>query len=167
MNWMFENNINTDLITPGRYNITTDAKELAKVTFIEYRPEFSKQVKKGDFVVAGNNFGCGSSRETAVTALKHCGVSAVIAQSFARIFYRNAMNQGLLALVADTSKIMESDKLELDFERKVINNISQNTRIPFEMPNTLLRLHQADGIINYIKQHGLNSIGELFTGEDK
>ena len=79
MNWIFDNNINTDLITPGRYNITTDPQELAKITFIEHRPEFAKNVAKGDFIIAGNNFGCGSSRETAVTALKTCGIKAIIA----------------------------------------------------------------------------------------
>ena len=100
MNWIFGNNINTDLITPGRYNITTDAQELAKIVFIEYRPEFVKTVKKGDLIIAGNNFGCGSSRETAVTALKACGIKTIIAKSFARIFYRNCIDQGLLAIIA-------------------------------------------------------------------
>ena len=99
--WKFGNSINTDLITPGRYNITTERKELAKVAFIEHRPEFAKQVKPGDMIVAGRNFGCGSSRETAVTALKECGIEAIIAPSFARIFYRNAINQGLLLVVSD------------------------------------------------------------------
>src|SRR3989344_5715453 len=86
MNWLFEDNINTDLITPGRFNITTDPLKLASIAFIEYRPEFHKKVKKGDFIVAGENFGCGSSRETAAIALKYCRLKAVLAKSFARIF---------------------------------------------------------------------------------
>ena len=81
MNWKFGDNINTDLITPGRYNITTDPEELARVCFIEYRPEFRQRVQSGDFVVAGHNFGCGSSRETAAVALKHSNLRAVIAKS--------------------------------------------------------------------------------------
>src|SRR3989344_2029312 len=103
MNWIFGNNINTDLITPGRFNITTNPQELARVAFIEHRPEFAKQVKSGDFVIAGHNFGCGSSRETAVTALKYSKIKAVVAQSFARIFYRNALNQGLLVSATNTN----------------------------------------------------------------
>ncbi|MEM2138502.1 MAG: 3-isopropylmalate dehydratase, partial [Candidatus Anstonellaceae archaeon] len=99
--WKFGNAINTDLITPGRYNLTVDKKELAKIAFIEHRPEFAKSVQPGDIIVAGRNFGCGSSRETAVTALKECGVAAIISPSFARIFYRNAINQGLVLIVAD------------------------------------------------------------------
>lgn len=165
MNWIFKNNINTDLITPGRYNITTDPKALAQIAFIEHCPEFAKKVKPGDFIVAGNNFGCGSSRETAVTALKHSGIQAVLAKSFARIFYRNALNQGLLVLIADTSKIKASDELELDFENHIAHNKTKGTEIPFEMPETLYRLYKADGIINYIKKNGLDAIEELFTGE--
>ena len=165
MNWIFENNINTDLITPGRYNITTDPKALAKIAFIEHLPEFSKKVKEGDFIIAGNNFGCGSSRETAVTALKHSGIQAVIAQSFARIFYRNALNQGLLVLIADTNNIDKNDEIKLDYKNRIIHNKTKNIQIEFEMPDTLYRLYKADGIINYIKNNGLDAIEELFTGE--
>ena len=106
MNWKFGDNINTDLITPGRYNITTDPNELAKVCFIEYRPEFHQKVQANDFVVAGHNFGCGSSRETAAVALKHSYITAVVAKSFARIFFRNAINLGLLCIIAETDSIV-------------------------------------------------------------
>jgi len=109
MNWKFGDNINTDLITPGRYNITTDPMELAQIAFIEYRPEFKTKVKSGDFILAGENFGCGSSRETAVIALKYCGIKAIFAKSFARIFYRNCMNIGFLVVTLDTDNIGEKD----------------------------------------------------------
>src|SRR3989338_1114920 len=111
MNWIFGDNINTDLITPGRYNITTDPVEMAKIAFIEYRPEFAKKVRQDDFLIAGSNFGCGSSRETAAIALKYCGLKAIIAKSFARIFYRNCLNQGFLAICADISGIKAKDVL--------------------------------------------------------
>ena len=128
MNWIFENNINTDLITPGRFNITTDANELAKIAFIEHLPEFAKKVQKGDFIVAGNNFGCGSSRETAVTALRACGIKAIVAKSFARIFYRNCINQGLLAIIADTENIKSNDKLKIDIKKQLVINISKKRK---------------------------------------
>ncbi|PIP63356.1 3-isopropylmalate dehydratase [Candidatus Roizmanbacteria bacterium CG_4_9_14_3_um_filter_33_18] len=147
MNWIFGNNINTDLITPGRYNITTDAKELAKIAFIEHRPNFAKTVKKDDFIIAGNNFGCGSSRETAVTALKACGIKAIIAKSFARIFYRNCINQGLLAIVGETKNIGPNDKIKID-----IKNV----------PPLMTKLYETGGIIPYLKKNGLDSLKKLF-----
>jgi 3-isopropylmalate/(R)-2-methylmalate dehydratase small subunit len=162
MNWLFEDNVNTDLITPGRYNITTDPDELAKITFIEHCPEFAKKVKKGDFVVGGSNFGCGSSRETAAIALRACNIEAVIAKSFARIFYRNCMNQGLLAIIVDTSDIDEKDKLKLDVANQKIINTTQKKEIPAEIPEIMIRLHQYGGIVPYLQKNGLDSIGELF-----
>src|SRR6516165_5844776 len=122
MNWKFGDNINTDLITPGRYNITTDPKELAKACFIEYRPEVSQNVRPGDFVVAGENFGCGSSRETAAVALKYSGIQAVLAKSYARIFFRNSINLGLLCVIANTDSIDEADQLELDVTAQKLTN---------------------------------------------
>ncbi|VVA44168.1 3-isopropylmalate dehydratase small subunit 2 [Candidatus Roizmanbacteria bacterium] len=162
MNWIFRNNINTDLITPGRYNITTDAMELAKITFIEHRPEFSKTVKNGDFIIAGNNFGCGSSRETAVTALKACGIKAVIAKSFARIFYRNCIDQGLLAIIAPTDNISENDKLRIDIEKQLVMNISKKKEIKAVIPPLMIKLFESAGIIPYLKKNGLGSLKKLF-----
>lgn len=163
MNWLFGDNINTDLITPGRYNITTDPAQLAKIAFIEHRPEFAQQVKSGDFIVAGKNFGCGSSRETAVTALSFSGIRAVVAQSFARIFYRNCMNQGLLAVIADTRGIRETDALQLDFAAGELMNVTRNRRLKATMPPLMLKLHQEGGIIAYIQKHGLSAIDGLFS----
>ncbi len=161
MNWIFPDNINTDLITPGRYNQTTDPKELAKICFIEYRPEFAKQVKPGDFVVAGRNFGCGSSRETAVTSLKHTGIEAIVAKSFARIFYRNCMNQGLLLVIGDTDGITPEDELELDIDRQKLVVKTQGREIDVLLPRMMLKLRDEGGIVEYLKRHGLGALEEL------
>jgi 3-isopropylmalate/(R)-2-methylmalate dehydratase small subunit len=161
MNWIFGDNINTDLITPGRYNITTDPKELAKACFIEYRPEFREQVKAGDFVVAGENFGCGSSRETAPVSLKYSNVRAVIAKSYARIFFRNAINLGLLCVIANTDGIDETDELELDVESQVLKNRTKGEETKVQIPSMMLRLYQEGGIIPYLKKHGLAALKDL------
>lgn len=162
MNWIFSNNINTDLITPGRFNITTDPQELAKITFIEHRPEFAKNVAKGDFIIAGNNFGCGSSRETAVTALKTCGIKAIIAKSFARIFYRNCIDQGLLAIVAPINKIGIDDELIINIQKQLIVNLSKKIEISAIIPPLMIKLHREGGIITYLKKYGLDSLPKLF-----
>jgi 3-isopropylmalate/(R)-2-methylmalate dehydratase small subunit len=161
MNWKFGDNINTDLITPGRYNITTDPKELAKACFVEYRPAFHENVKPGDFVIAGENFGCGSSRETAPVALKHSNIRAVVAKSYARIFFRNSINLGLLCVMADTSSIDEPDELELDVEAQVLRNKTKARQIEVQIPSMMLRLYQEGGIIPYLKKHGLSALGDL------
>jgi 3-isopropylmalate/(R)-2-methylmalate dehydratase small subunit len=161
VNWIFGDNINTDLVTPGRYNITTDPKELAKIAFIEHRPEFAKNVKPGDFVIAGDNFGCGSSRETAVMALHALGLRAVVAKSFARIFYRNSLNLGLLLVQADTSGIEESDELVLDVEGKALLNKTKGTRVPAVIPEMMLMLHKEGGIIPFLQRKGLDALQEL------
>ncbi len=161
MNWKFGDNINTDLITPGRYNITTDPKELAKACFIEYRPEFREKVQPGDFVVAGENFGCGSSRETAPIALKHSGVKAIIAKSYARIFFRNAINLGLLCVIADTDSIDEIDDLELNIASQVLKDKTKGREINVQIPSMMLRLYQEGGIINYLKKNGLKALADL------
>lgn len=162
MNWTFGNNINTDLITPGRYNITTDANELAKIVFIEHRPDFAKTVKTGDYIVAGNNFGCGSSRETAVTALKACGIKAIIAKSFARIFYRNCIDQGMLAIIADTQHIDIKDELKININQQLVFNVTQRKEIKIILPSLMIKLHEVGGIIPYLKQNGLKSLKMLF-----
>ena len=161
MNWKFGDNINTDLITPGRYNITTDPKELAKACFIEYRPEFRQKVRPGDFVVAGENFGCGSSRETAVVALKHSGIEAVVAKSYARIFFRNSINLGLLCVIAETDTIDETDQLELEIDARKLNNRTKGRAIKAEIPDMMLRLYREGGIIEYLKRNGLSALGNL------
>lgn len=163
MNWIFADNINTDLITPGRYNITTDPQEMARIAFIEYRPEFAKQVKIGDFLIAGNNFGCGSSRETAAIALKYCGLKAIFARSFARIFYRNCLNLGLLAIVAETDMIKAKDELILDIKKKLLKNTTKQIRQHLDIPEFVLTLYEVGGIIPFIKKNGIASLSQLET----
>ncbi len=162
--WKFGNSINTDLITPGRYNITTDRKELAKIAFIEHRPEFAANVKSGDIIVAGRNFGCGSSRETAVTALKECGIAAIIAPSFARIFYRNAINNGLLLIVADekfTSGTAESHQIEI--RPKELINITTGARAPAGVSAMLLKLKEYGGILEFLKKHRIEELEKILN----
>ncbi len=161
MNWKFGDDINTDLITPGRYNITTDPHELAKIAFVEYRPEFAKKVKKGDFIVGGENFGCGSSRETAVTALKYCGIATILAKSYARIFYRNCLNLGLLAINVDTDSIAENDVLHLDIKNRLLINKTKKTSRKIVIPPMMIKLYNEGGIIAYLKKNGLNSLSHL------
>jgi 3-isopropylmalate/(R)-2-methylmalate dehydratase small subunit len=161
MNWKFGDNINTDLITPGRYNITTDPNELAKACFVEYRPEFSRNVEPGDFVLAGDNFGCGSSRETAAIALKHSGIRAVVAKSYARIFFRNAINLGLLCVIANTDAIGETDHLELDIQSQTLRNKTKGQEVSVQIPGMMLRLYHEGGIINYLKKNGLAALADL------
>jgi len=161
MNWKFGDNINTDLITPGRYNITTDPKELAKACFVEYRPQFREKVQPGDFVLAGENFGCGSSRETAPVALKASEIRAVVAKSYARIFFRNAINLGLLCVIADTDSIEEKDELELVVELQVLMNKTKKREIRVQIPSMMLRLYEEGGIISYLKKHGLGALADL------
>ncbi|HLD59827.1 MAG TPA: 3-isopropylmalate dehydratase [Candidatus Bilamarchaeaceae archaeon] len=159
--WKFEDNINTDFITPGRFNLTTNAKELAKIAFIEHRPEFSKEVKEGDIIVAGKNFGCGSSRETAVVALKACGVKAIFAESFARIFYRNAINQGLPLVVLETGNIDETDVVEVDFNNNIFRNLTKNFDLKFNFNNIMKKMVEDGGIINFLQKNGLEAITKL------
>lgn len=161
MNWLFGDNINTDLITPGRYNITTDPAEMARIAFIEYLPEFAKRVKPGDYIIAGSNFGCGSSRETAAIALKHCGLRAIIAKSFARIFYRNCLNQGLLAVIANTDGIGESDRLLIDSKKRLLTNKTKKATQTIEIPEFVLLLEEMGGIIPYLKRYGMKGLNRL------
>jgi len=161
MNWFFKNNINTDLITPGRYNITTDPYELAKIVFIEHKPEFAGKVKKGDVIIAGANFGCGSSRETAVTALKACGIQYIIAKSFARIFYRNCINAGLYAITADTDLINNKDNIVIDTKKKTIINKTKNILIPADISPLMAKIHEYGGIIPLLKKKGLKQFKKI------
>jgi len=154
--WKFGNNISTDEITPGRYmGLRSNLPELAKHTLEDARKEFPISVKQGDFVVAEKNFGMGSSREHAPLVIKMCGVTAVLAQSFARIFYRNAINIGLPAIVCDTSKINEGDELELRLSDGVIEDLTGKTKITFPpMSSTMNAILTEGGLIAYVEKHG-------------
>ncbi len=151
--WKFGNDIDTDIIVPGRYLIYTDEERLSAHCMEGLDPDFNNKCKKGDFIVAGTNFGCGSSREHAPIALKGSGVSAVIAESFARIFYRNATNVGIPLLEAPgISKIIEDgEKIEIDMENATIK--SQNGEILTfkKLPPFMLEILEQGGLIEYLK----------------
>jgi 3-isopropylmalate/(R)-2-methylmalate dehydratase small subunit len=154
--WKFGDNVNTDLITPGRYTVTTDRTKLGKIVFIEHRPEFVAKVEAGDVIVAGENFGCGSSREHAPVAIKAAGVSAVIAKSFARIFFRNAVNIGLPVLVCeDTDKVDDQDLIEVNFETGEIRDRTKNTVLQAKpLPEFARRIVDKGGLVNFLKSEG-------------
>lgn len=150
------NDINTDYIISGRYKFKIqDPNELAKHVMEDLDPDFYKKLEKGDFIVAGRNFGCGSSREQAPMAIKYANVSAVIAKSFARIFYRNCYNLGLPAIEADTDGIDEGDELELDLNAGVIKNKTKNKEIKITpLPPTMQILLKDGGLVEHFKKHG-------------
>jgi 3-isopropylmalate/(R)-2-methylmalate dehydratase small subunit len=151
----FGDDLNTDYIIAGRYKFKTlDMDELACHVMEDLDPDFCNRLEKGDFVVAGRNFGCGSSREQAPLALKHAGVAAVIADSFARIYFRNSINNGLPALVCDTSEIEDGDDLELDLEKGVVTNLSRGQEIGCDpMPKVMLDILKEGGLVEYMKNH--------------
>ena len=155
--WMLGDNVNTDIIIPGRYNVTTDRTQLARYCLCEVLPEFAQQVRVGDVVMAGHNFGCGSSREHAPAALQACGVQVIIARSFARIFYRNAVNIGLPVLVCEEVVAASADgqDMELDLATGVIHNRTTGQTFQAEPLNPFVaRIVAAGGIIEYIRQEG-------------
>lgn len=151
-----QHNINTDYIISGRYKFSIrDPKELAKYVFNDIDPEFHKKVKPGDFLIAGENFGCGSSREQAPLALKALGLRAVVAGSFARIFFRNAYNVGLLLLECNTNHIDDGDMLELDLDRMIIKNLSKGLNVEIKpLPPLMKRIIEDGGVIEHLKKHG-------------
>ncbi len=149
----FGDNINTDDIIAAKYLISTDAGELGSHCMETIRPDFSRVVKTGDIIVAGKNFGCGSSREHAPVAIRGCGINAVIARSFAAIFFRNAINIGLPFLECeDIDKIGAKDRLEIDINSGIIKNLSQK-EIYKTQPFTgfLQEIILCGGLMNYIK----------------
>ncbi len=154
--WKFGDDISTDHITPGRYyHLRSNMPELAKHIMEDADPDFPKKFKPGDFIVAGNNFGMGSSREHAPLALKIAGVSAVIAKSFARIFYRNAINVGLPLLIADTELIEDGDELEVELGKGKIVDLSKGVAIEAKpLPEVMLRILNEGGLVNYVKKYG-------------
>lgn len=148
----YKDNVNTDEIIPARYLNTADPEELAKHCMEDIDKEFVKKAVTGDIIVAGSNFGCGSSREHAPISIKAAGVSCVVAQSFARIFFRNCINIGLPIIeIKDTSKIKNGDELEIDLASGKIKNITGKqtyTSAPF--PEFLLKIVNSGGLMNYV-----------------
>ena len=152
--WKFGDHIDTDLIIPARFLNTSDERELSKGCFADLRPEFSKSVNKGDIIVAGTNFGCGSSREHAPVAIKACGISVVIAKGFARIFFRNAFNIGLPLLECEelVDQIKDGDKLKVDLLKGEIIDL-QTGRVYYAkpIPDFMMEIIKAGGLVNYVK----------------
>lgn len=159
----FGDNISTDHIAPGRlFHLRSDLNEFAKHVLEDADPDFASAMKKGDFVVAGNNFGLGSSREHAPQIIKIAGVQAVIAKSFARIFYRNAINIGLLAIECDTDLIDAGDELELDVKNGLIKNLTKNEDIVITpLPEVMIKMLEDGGLVEHIKKHGDFNLGEV------
>jgi 3-isopropylmalate/(R)-2-methylmalate dehydratase small subunit len=158
--WKFEDDINTDVITPGRYTVTTDRKRLGEIAFIEYRPEFAKEVKEGDVIVAGNNFGCGSSREHSPVAIKAAGISAVIAKSFARIFFRNSINIGLpLFVCEDVDKIDDGNDVEVNTKTGEICDKTKGIVLKAKpLPEFMQRIVEKGGLVNFLRSGGYDNL---------
>jgi 3-isopropylmalate/(R)-2-methylmalate dehydratase small subunit len=149
-------NINTDLIISGRYKFSiTDIKELTKHFMEDMDPEFSKKVIPGESImVAGKNFGMGSSREQAPLVIKEAGIVAILAKTFARIFYRNGFNIGLPLMEVDTDKISENDALELDLNKGIIKNHTKNTEFKIRpLPKFMQEFLKEGGVVNYYKKY--------------
>ncbi|MHB0977293.1 MAG: 3-isopropylmalate dehydratase small subunit [Candidatus Aquicultorales bacterium] len=154
--WKFGDDISTDHIAPGRlFHLRTNLPELAKHVLEDADSEFASKVRPGDFVVAGRNFGLGSSREHAPRIIKLAGVGAVLAQSFARIFYRNAINIGLPVLTCDTSQIDAGDELEVDISKGEVRNVTKGVAIKATaLPDVMIKILNDGGIVEHFKKHG-------------
>lgn len=154
--WRYGDNIDTDVIIPARYLNTFDPKELASHCMVDIDETFAKEVKPGDIMVGGKNFGCGSSREHAPVAIKASGVPVIIAASFARIFYRNGINVGLplLEIGSDVEKIHKGDRLSVDLSTGTIRNLTTGDvfKAP-PLPGFIQDIAQAGGLINYVKEY--------------
>ena len=163
--WKFGDNISTDHIIPGRfYHLRSDLDELTKHVFEDIAPDFYKKVHKGDIIVGGQNFGLGSSREHAPLIIRLAGIDAVVASSFARIFYRNAINVGLAAIICDVQGIDEGDTLELRVEEGVLSDVNKGMQKTFNPLSPMMRdILGEGGLVPYIKKHGELKVG----GQDR
>ena len=154
----FADNVDTDVILPGKYMVLTDPMELAKHAMEGLDPTFIKKARDGAVIVAGKNFGCGSSREHAPLALKYAGVKCVLAESFARIFYRNAINIGLPVLECHgvLSKVDEGDELVVNLRKGIIKNQSKNLTLhATQLPDFILEILSNGGLIEHIRKERL------------
>jgi 3-isopropylmalate/(R)-2-methylmalate dehydratase small subunit len=151
----FGDDISTDHIIPGRFaHLRSNLPELAKHVMEDADPTFATRVRPGDFIVAGNNFGLGSSREHAPLVIKMAGVSAVLAKSVARIFFRNAINLGLPVLICDTDGISDGDELDVNLKAGIIRNISKGNDLTFMgLPEVMLDILIEGGLLPYIQKY--------------
>ena len=152
----FGSSISTDQIIPGRFAyLRSNLPELTKHAMEDADPTFVTRVKEGDFIVAGSNFGLGSSREHAPLVIKMAGVRAILAKSVARIFFRNAINLGLPVLLCDTDSIDDGDKLEIDLQAGTIRDVTNNSRLTFsKIPEIMLHILNEGGLLPYLEKYG-------------
>jgi 3-isopropylmalate/(R)-2-methylmalate dehydratase small subunit len=150
---VFGDDIDTDVLAPGKY-MKLGVEDIARHCLEAVDPAFSRNVKPGDFLVAGRNFGAGSSREQAPAALKHLGIAALIAESFAGLFYRNSLNLGLPALVCrEAKRIRDGDELKIDFEKSRILNLKSGDALPFEpIPSHLMEMVHDGGLLPHLEK---------------
>ena len=153
--WKFGSNVSTDSIAPGRLiSLRANPAEYAKHVLEDARPDFVKGVKADDFIVADRNFGCGSSREIAPLIIKLSGVGAVLSKSFGRIFYRNAINNGILIIECDTNRIDEGDELFVDVKNRVIRKVNDpDFSMPFTLSDKEIKIVSEGGLLNYIEKY--------------
>lgn len=152
---VYGDNIDTDRIIPGKYTKTLDLSTLADHVLEDLDPDFRHNVKDGDILIAGENFGCGSSREQAPIALKQCGLSCIIADYFARIFYRNAINIGLPILEIGSHDIEKGDDVEVDITKGLVTNKTKNkTYQATPLPQVMIDILHEGGLVDYLKKHG-------------
>jgi len=151
--WVFGDDIDTDVLAPGRY-MKLGVEEIARHCLEAVSPSFSRETKPGDMLVAGRNFGCGSSREQASAALKHLGIEALVAESFAGLFYRNSLNLGLPALVCkDARRIGHGDKLKIDYDKSEIIDLTRAETLSFEpIPAHLLEMVRDGGLLPHLEK---------------
>jgi len=152
----FGNDVNTDYIISGKYKFKTlDMKELAKHVMEDLDPDFYNKISAGDFIVGGTNFGCGSSREQAPLAIKYANINAVLAKSFARIFYRNAINTGLPVVECDTDRIEPGDELEVDLTSGIVLNKTKGETIQAKpLPPVMIKILNDGGLASHFRKYG-------------
>jgi len=156
---VYGDNIDTDRIIPGKYTKTLDISSLAAHVLEDLDPDFRSKVTKGDILVAGDNFGCGSSREQAPIAIKEIGVSVVIAKYFARIFFRNAINIGLPVLEIPDHDIKTGDQIEVDLKNGKVTNLTSNKVFTAtQLPQVMINILEEGGMVPYLKKHGTYKI---------
>ncbi|HEX17260.1 MAG TPA: 3-isopropylmalate dehydratase small subunit [Thermoplasmatales archaeon] len=150
----YGDDINTDVIFPGRYLAITEPEEMAKHAMEDLDKDFLKKVKERSIIVAGKNFGCGSSREQAVICLKYAGIRAIVARSFARIFFRNAINQGIPVVeLEDTSGIEDGEEIEIDLDEGTVRNLTKGEDYRFKpLPDFIRKIIDSGGLLNYTKE---------------
>ena len=152
---VYGDSIDTDAIIPGKYTKALDLRIFADHVLEDLDPEFKAKVRKGDILVAGENFGCGSSREQAPLALKAAGISTVVATYFTRIFFRNAINIGLPVLEVDHSNIVTGDELAIELKAGLVKNLSNETSYTAtRMPQIMIDILEEEGLVNYLRKNG-------------